>query len=119
MSQVNGIEAALTHIIPKAKPFLFTNHWSTYITVGQYTRLPPIAYRTPCVKIRCPTVVENEDIESARHMVMSPAAKAGRCVTGHHCIMANVSGQAKYIIPMAQVPMTATLGEPANGSWEL
>lgn len=32
-----------THMMPKAKPFLFANHSSMYRMVGEYAKLPPTA----------------------------------------------------------------------------
>lgn len=59
--------------------------------------------------IRPATEVEKEDATRAMAMRARPSTEANRRNCGHSCRKANMKGEPRYIIPVAEVPTMAIL----------
>ena len=66
-----------------------------------------MAYKTPCVMIRCQTVVLKEDVTRATVMTTRPEIEATRRNRGLAWRVKNINGAPRYMIPDAEVPIIA------------
>lgn len=61
------------HIVPSARPFLRTNHWSKYRDDGLKSKPLPMAHITPWVATRCHTFSEKDESRDPMTVVINPA----------------------------------------------
>lgn len=71
------------HMTPKARPLRAMNHSSRKMIVGVYSMEPPIAYKTPWVRIRCETRVAKEEATRPIIMVNRPTTAQWRRRSGN------------------------------------
>ena len=61
----------------------------------------------PWVRMRCQTLVENEDAIRAMVIIVSPRTEEMRRKRGQAWRAKNTKGALRYMIPDAEVPITA------------
>jgi hypothetical protein len=66
---------------------------------GVYARHPPRPNPTPCDKIRCVTLVENELSARERHMITTPMVDTQRATRGARIMTTIANGAIKYAMP--------------------
>ena len=83
------------HIVPNARPFLRTNHWSRYRDDGLNSNPFPIAHITPCVAIRCHTSSAKDDRRDPITVMTSPAGAQYTWSRGYRVNKVKVTGDRR------------------------
>lgn len=96
---INGRATPVTlfaaHIMPSARPFLRTNHWSRYKEDGLKSKPLPMAHITPWVAMRCHTVFEKDDRSEPMTVTTKPVGAQYACRRGYRVNIVKVTGERR------------------------